>query len=154
MLTGPPNWGLVEGLFDVQNNGAMRVEIEIALEKLNELPFRGTINPVEAKHAIYGQCLGCENFDNFEGVRFGYKGEPVIIFILKSAINVDELLTIQYFEHSRKSTRQGITHADVISCKIRGLRAHSDQFRKNDKIPRISPAQDDGSRLVTIEGCE
>jgi hypothetical protein len=93
---------------------------------------------VEAKHAIYGQCLGFENFYNFEGIRFGYKGGPVIIFILKSAINVDKLLTIQYFEYSRR----GITHVDVISCKIKGLRAHSDQFRKNDKIPPNSPAQD------------
>jgi hypothetical protein len=69
----------VEGLFDVQNNGAMRVEIEIALEKLNGLPFRGTINPVEAKHGIYGQCLGFGNFENFEGVRLGYKGGPVLV---------------------------------------------------------------------------
>jgi hypothetical protein len=101
MSTGPPNQGLVEGLFfDVQNNCAMRVQIEIALEKLNGLPFRGTINSEKAKHAIFGQCLGFENFDNFEGVRFGYKGGPVITFILKSAKNVDKLLPIHFFEYS------------------------------------------------------
>ena len=85
----------------------MRVEIEIALEKLYGLPFRGTVNPVEAKHGIYGQCLSFENFDNFKGV---YKGGAMLIFRLKSAIIVEKLLPTQHFDYTRKSSRRGITH--------------------------------------------
>jgi hypothetical protein len=70
---------------------------------------------VEAKYGMYGQCLGFGNFDNFEGVRIGYKGGPVIVFKLRSAINVEELLPIQYFDFSIKYKRQGQPHKDVIS---------------------------------------
>ena len=147
---------LVEGLFDVQNNGGMRQEIEIALESLNGEPFRGTITPLEAKYGIYSKCLGFPDFDNFEGFRFGHKGVPVITLILKSAINVDELLPIQYFEYLRKSSRQGRSHTDVISCKIRGLRANPGpgaNVNRNDQ-GTTNTQQDDGTRTVSIEGCE
>jgi hypothetical protein len=92
--------------------------------------------------------LDCEIFD---GIRFGYRGAPVLIFKLIKAINVDELLHIQYFDFKRKSSRNGRTHIDIIKCKIRGLRA-----------PQVGPPvqnkkavpEDDGTRLVKIEGCE
>ena len=104
------NHRLVEGLFDIQNKGGMRQEIEIALEKLNGEPFRGTISPLEAKYGIYAECLGFPDFGNFEGFRFGHKGVPVITLILKSAINVDELLPVQYFDYHRKSSgREDLT---------------------------------------------
>jgi hypothetical protein len=147
---------LVEGLFDVQNNGGMRQEIEIALESLNGEPFRGTITPLEAKYGIYSKCLGFPDFQNFEGFRFGHKGVSVITLILQSAINVDELLPIQYFGYLRKSSRQGRSHTDVISCKIRGLRANPGpraNVNRNDQ-GTTNTQQDDGTRTVSIEGCE
>jgi hypothetical protein len=38
--------GLIEGVFDIQNDGAMRQEIEVALELLIGAPIRGTLTPV------------------------------------------------------------------------------------------------------------
>jgi hypothetical protein len=96
----------------------MRQEIEIALENLNNEPFKRTITPFEAKYGIYSQCLDFPDFENFEGCRFGYKDLFVISLILKSAINVDELLPIQYFKYYRKLSRQGMSHTDTISCKM------------------------------------
>ena len=148
------NHRLVEGLFDVQNKGGMRQEIEIALEKLNGEPFRGTITPLEAKYGIYAECLGFPDFGNFEGYRFGHKGVPVITLILKSAINVDELLPVQYFDYHRKSSRQGRSHTDIISCKIRGLRDHSGSGPHHTPHGVNPGQQDDGTRTVRIEGCE
>ena len=148
------NHGLVEGLFEVQNKGAMRQEIEIALESLNGEPFRGTITPLEAKYGIYARCLGFPDFDNFEGYRFGHKGVPVITLILKSAINVDELLPVQFFDFHRKSSRQGRSHTDIISCKIRGLRSQPSQYQTSGLQGKSANQQDDGTRTISIEGCE
>ena len=66
--------------------------------------------------------MGFPDFSNFDGVRFAFRGTPVEVFKLKTAINVDELFKIQNFEFTWKSTRQGKTHVDKIGCKIRGLR--------------------------------
>ena len=66
--------------------------------------------------------MGFPDFSNFDGVRFAFRGIPVVVFKLKTAINVDELYPIQEFEFQRKSTRQGRNHVDVIGCKIKGLR--------------------------------
>ena len=99
-----PNHGLVEGIFGIQNKGAIREELEVALETLNGEPIRGTTTYLNAKHGIFGGCLGLSesDYENFDGLRFGYKGCPVIIFKLIKAINVDELLPNQYFEFRRK----------------------------------------------------
>ncbi len=150
-----PNHGLVEGIFGIQNKGAIREELEVALETLNGEPFRGTITYLEAKHGIFGGCLGLSesDFENFDGLRFGYKGCPVIIFKLIKAINVDELLPNQYFEFRRKSTRRGIAHVDVFSCKIRGLRPPHSQHQTHER-PSSAESMDDGTRHITIEGCE
>ena len=44
-----------------------------------------------------------------------------VVFKLKSAINVDELIKLQNFEFRRKSTRNGVSHTYIIGCKIRDL---------------------------------
>ena len=116
--------GLVEGQFGIQNQGHMREEIEISLLTLNGNKFIGTITPQEAKFNIYRDVLRFNDFTNFDGVRFAFRGVPVVVFKLKSAINVDELIPIQNFEFMRKSTRNGVAHSDVIGCKIKGLRQH------------------------------
>ena len=78
---------------------------------------------------------------------------PVVVFKLKKAINVDELIGIQNFEFRRKSTRQGKPHEDVIGCKIRGLK---DPQRINTSFhaPNSGATQDDGTREIKIYGCE
>ena len=148
-----PSSGLVEGLFDVRNEGGLREEIEVALEKINGNPFRGTITQLEAKHGIYAECLGFGNFDNFDGVRLGYKKCPTITFKLNSAINVDELYPLQFFEFKRKSVVNGRYVFDTISCRIRGLRPPQ-RTPSNTVEHSREPRMDDGTRTVTIEGCE
>ena len=74
-----------------------------------------------------------------------------MVFKLKEAIDVDELLPLQKFEFNRRSSRQGRTHIDVIGCKIRGLRAKASV---TDSYPRFNPPQYDGTRMIKIEGCE
>ena len=142
--------GTLDGIFNISNNGGLREEIEVGLESMNGMPFKGTITRQEAKFNIFHECLGldCENFD---GVRFGYRGAPVLIFKLIKAINVDELLHVQYFDFKQKSSRNGRTHIDIIKCKIRGLRAPQ-TGPPNQKKQAMS--DDDGTRLVKIEGCE
>ena len=65
--------------------------------------------------------LGFEDFKNWGGVGFGFRGVPMAIIKLKEAIDVDDLLCVQYFEFDRVSTRGGKTHTDTFACKIRGL---------------------------------
>ena len=143
--------GQILPIYDIHNNGGMRQEIEVNLETLNGNgnPFRGTITRQEAKHHIFKESLGFVDFSNFDGVRFTWKNMPVVVFKLKTAINVDELLPVQFFQFKRKSSRQGKTHVDVIGCKIRGLRNPVDTSG-----PRQTRTFDDGSRLLKIDGCE
>ena len=145
----------IEPIFAVENVAHMRQEIVVSFEKLNGNQFKGTITPQEAKHEIYKNCLGFVDFSNFDGVRCVYKNGPVAVFKLKSAINVDELLPVQFFEFRRVSTRHGKIHHDVISCKILGLR-HQNQAPRNQNLPPTSDRNivDDGTRKINIEGCE
>ena len=131
----------------------MRHEIEIGLMTLNGNKFIGSITPQEAKFTIYRESLGFPDFSNFDGVRFAFRGVPVVVFKLKTAINVDELIGIQNFEFKRTSTRQGKVHHDTIGCKIKGLR---DQTRhpQAPTRPESGGHLDDGTREVKIFGCE
>ena len=99
--------------------------------------FIGTITPQEAKFSIYRDILGFSNFTNFDGVRFAYRGIPVLVFKLKTAINVDELIGMQNFEFRRKSTKQNKIHIDIIGCKIKGLKGHSGDLtlRSETSVP-------------------
>jgi hypothetical protein len=88
-------------VFNLNNDKALSKEIDIALESINGKAFRGTVTPQEAKHIIYKQCLSLE-LSNFDGARIGFKGGPVILFKLKSLLNVDESLPIQSCEFRQK----------------------------------------------------
>ena len=144
---------LVEGVFDVHNVGPIRQELEVAVETLNGEKFLGTITPLEAKFNIYKEGLGFEDFSNFDGARIGFRGVPLVVFKFKTPINVDELYPIQNFQFVRKTSRQGKSFSDVIGCKIRGLRAPNPAGQT--ARPRAPPPlQDDGTRMVKIEGCE
>jgi hypothetical protein len=118
--------------------------------------FIGSITLKEAKHLIFKTCLAFSDFSNFDGARVEHKGVTLVIFKLKTAINVDELIDIQNFEFIRKSSQNGRTHTDKIQCKIRCLRSRA----LNEKIQanktaknRRDESQDDGIRTVFIEGC-
>ena len=104
-LSQPSEPGLnqVEATFEVVNQGHMRHEIKIGLMTLNGKKFIGTITPQEAKFIIYRESLGFPDFSNFDRVRFAYRGVPVVVFKLKTALNVDELIGIQNFEFKRTS---------------------------------------------------
>ena len=141
----------VDPVYLVKNSGAMREEIDIQFDTLNGKPFRGTITPSEAKHGIYKEALGFEDFTNFDGVRFGFKGVPVVTFKLKVAMNIDELLCVQFFEFKRSGMRLGKPFEDVIQCKIRGLRSKP---MTRDTLEEEEPNIDDGTRIVKIEGCD
>ncbi len=83
----------------------MTEKLEVALETLNGNPFEGTITFLEAKHRIFRWCCGFADIENFDKVRFGYNGDPVAIFKLKNATNVDDLLPYQSFVLKRKIIR-------------------------------------------------
>ena len=115
----------------------------------NERKFTGSITPLEAKYDIYLGALGFENHDNFDGVRINYKGKLVVTFKLIEPINIDDLAGIENFVFKRLSTANGKQIEDVIGCKIKGIRYRS---------PTVSAfedtKQDNGERVVKIEGCE
>ena len=80
---------------------------------------------------------------------------PISVFKLKTAINVDDLMPIQYFDFRRKVTRQGKQHVDTISCKIRGIRNPEQQGQRSEtNQTRHDKVLDDGTRRLKIEGCE
>ena len=64
--------------------------------------FIGTITPQEAKFSIYKDSLGFEDFANFDGVRFAYRGVPVVVFRLKNFIKTD---TFQLFTEHKTAGR-------------------------------------------------
>jgi hypothetical protein len=73
--------------------------------------------------------------------------------VLKQAINVDELMPFQPFDFRHKTSRQGRTHVDVMSCTIHGLRnpdyadRHADSGQSRQEL-------DEGIREIKIEGCD
>ena len=143
-----------KGTFTVTNDKAMRQEIEIALESMNGDTFRGSLTRTEVKHCIYRECLGFEDFDNFDGVRFGFNSVPIVKIKLVTAINVDELYHMQHFNFRRKTSRQGKTHVDVIRCKIRGLRNPETSVGAQPETSLPQSSFDEGVRIIKIDGCD
>ena len=70
---------------------------------------------------IYRDCLGFKDFANFDGVRFAYKGVRIVAFKLKEAIDVDDLIKLQYFDYKRKVKKNGELLNLIIKCKINPL---------------------------------
>ncbi len=127
----------------------MSEELEVEIETLNRNTFKGTITELKAKYKIYRDSLGYENFSNFNRVRFGYRGGPVATFKFKEAINVDDLLCIQYFKYKKTFTRKGYRFEDIIGCKIRGLRP-----KPVSTQTLVDSSREDGTKIVNVEGCE
>ena len=56
-------------------------EIEVRLHTLNGNKCIGKISLQEAKIGIYRDSLGFEDFTNFDGVHFAFRGVLVVVFI-------------------------------------------------------------------------
>jgi hypothetical protein len=98
---------------------------------------RGSITLQEAKCIIYKDFLGFKDITNFDRVRKGYRGGPVVIFKLKDAINLDQLLQLQHFGIKRKASKQCRTDIDIISCTIPELRKPVKPDYPNQKQMRL-----------------
>ena len=98
----------------------MRNEIEIELLIADQAKFTDSMTMLEAKHGIYR--LGFKDFKNFNGVRFGYKGNVIVSFKLLDPIDIDKLYEKQYFNFKRRSSVDGKVITIIIGCKIKGLR--------------------------------
>ena len=149
--------GQIKPLQDIvvaNHDGAWREELEIELRGENGEAFTGTITMTEAKHGIYRDCLGFEDFKNFDGVRFSYKGIRLVTFKLKEQMDVDSLIGHQYFDYKRPVKRNGKVEFTTIRCKIRGLRSEGLKDYLERKEMKKSMIQEDGSTLVRITGCE
>jgi hypothetical protein len=139
-------------VFSSRNEGAFRDFFDIEIRTINGQPFRGTITYVEAKHAIYKGILEMD-FNNFRGVRLGFKGVPTATILLKEQINLDDLEHIQDFEFERiykkmdKKTKQYNEVRDVLGCKIKGVRT---VYGGEASVPY----SEDWTRVVKIEGCD
>jgi hypothetical protein len=144
----------VDGVYSINNAGALREELEIECNTINGEKFHGTVTHNEAKYIIFKECLGFGNFTNFDGARIAYKGATVVTFKLKTAVNVDQLYHIQHFDFIRKSTIQGRSHTDTIGCKIRGLRRPVHTPSATSGPANVGRNLDDGIRKILIQGCE
>jgi hypothetical protein len=79
--------------------------MRLRLLSINGNTFRGSVTCQEFKHVDYKDCLGFKDFDNFEGVRFGYSGVGIIEIKVSTPINVDELYHVLHFDFKRKPLR-------------------------------------------------
>ena len=136
------------------HDGAWREELEIELRGENGEAFTGTITMTEAKHGIYRDCLGFEDFKNFDGVRFSYKGIRLVTFKLKEQMDVDSLVERRHFDYKRPVKRNGKMEFTTIRCKIRGLRSEGLKDYLERKEMQKSKTQEDGSTQIKITGCE
>ena len=136
-------------LFSCVQDGPMRDEIVVEILSKNKKKFTGTITPLEAKHQIYIKGLKFDNHDNFDGVRINYKGKLVVTFKLIEPINIDDLASVEHFDFTRVSSANGKRIEDVIGCKVKGIRYRSDYVSSFDNL-----RDDDGLKVVKIEGCE
>ena len=139
----------LEAKFEFHHDGAWRDEIEVEIQTKNKKKFTGTITPIEAKHQIYIKGLGFDDHSNFDGVRVNFKGKLIVTFKLINPINIDELEAVEHFDFVRTATVNGKSIADVIGCRIRGIRYRPMMVSSFDNAPK-----DDGQKVVKIEGCE
>jgi hypothetical protein len=133
--------------FSVKNEGAFREELEVEIQTINDQPFRGSVTRQEAKHRIYKEALGCP-FSNFRGVRTGYKNCPTATFMLKKAINIDDLSSFQDFSFERKYKKSdGTEVVDTLKGKLKGVRT----VYGGEATASFT---DEWTRIVKVEGCD
>jgi hypothetical protein len=80
------------------------------------------------------------------------KGSPIFIFLLISAINVDELYIFKHSNFFSKYSRQRRYHTDIIGCKI--LEQRQQEADQGQISTDINNMNENGTRNILIEGCE
>ena len=120
--------------------------MEIEIQTINDKPFKGSITRREAKHVIFKGILGFP-FSNFRGVRFRFKGVPIITLMMNEVFNMDDLANKEFFTFERTYDKQGQEVTDVVGCKIRDVRHVHGSSEESNK-------SDDWTRIVKIEGCD
>ena len=126
--------------------GSMRDDIQIEIRQINGKPFKGSIHIKEARYGIFENCLGFSS-ELLHGIRFGFSDYPLVKFKLKSQIDIDALQPIEYFDFKRTYRVGNVDKADILSCKIKGIR--NDNVRvgeENDPDPNV--------RWVKVEWAE
>ena len=86
-------------------------------------------------------------FSNFRGVRFGFKGVPIVTIMLKNPVNIDNFAPFQFFSFTRSYLKGGNQIEDVLACKIKGVRAVTGG-------EATASYNKDWTRVVKIEGCD
>ena len=124
-------------------DGALRDEIVIECRTINDRPFKGTITFKEAREFMFHEVMGFHLGDLYS-VRFRFSGCPVVRLKLKHQINLDDLMSVEYFNLERPAPNNRDT--DLIACRIMGIRGAQ-------SIPHYDGSEND-IRWVKIEGCE
>ena len=74
-------------------------------------------------------------------------------FKLKEAIEVDKLISMQFFDYKRRIRKNNTVIEQIIKCKIKGLRSDGlKNYLERKKRENNNPG--DGSTLIKISGCE
>ena len=137
-----------------QQDGPLRDEITIEVNKMDGKDFTGTITPTEARITIFEDVLGFTQAD-LAGITLGYNRGRTVTFKLRQQFDIDDLYEWEYFNFERSVGRD----VSSISCRIRGVRDPSTRMDRQPRIARPNQAQaaaqiDDGTRIVKIIGCE
>ena len=77
-------------------------------------------------------------------IRFRFSGCPTVRFKLKHQINLDDLMSVEYFNLERRAPNN--RDMDLIACRIMGIRGAQ-------SVPHYDGSEND-IRWVKIEGCE
>ncbi len=81
--------------------GPMRICLTVDILTRDGEPYRGTVTPKEALCNIFVKALGFEITDQ-HGMTQGFKGNPTVVFRLKTPINIDERLQgMSKFEYEK-----------------------------------------------------
>jgi len=73
-------------VFEQPPNGPIRNRITVDILKIDEIDFKGTNSPIEAKNLIYINTLGLDR-NLLHGLDISFKGHPVITHRLREQIN-------------------------------------------------------------------
>ena len=115
--------------------GSWRDEIVIEVQRINGAKFIGQLGFKEAKYGIFRDCLHLDPI-TIHGLRFGFSDHPVVKYKLKEKINVDALISTEFFTFKRQFLVGKQLKTDEIDCKIRGVRAQG-QTLPADADPSI-----------------
>ena len=126
--------------------GGFRDNLIIEIRQVNGEPFRGSLHFKEAKFGIFEQTLK-QDPALIHGISFGFSDFPLVKFKLRKQINIDEFQPVEFFEFKRTYKTGNEYKSDILSCKIKGIRADASETREQ-------PDEDPNIRWVKVEGCD